>query len=82
MYKKVFYVYHGFVHNFCSVEKMDNFHFDIVKGVDSHEKLQSLSLVVENFVSVKINDFGYLGEKISMLVVYVDSYNCVLQSYF
>ena len=54
MYNKVFYVYFGFVvYCFYSVKKMDNFHFGLVKFVDSHEILLKLLLIVENFVFVK-----------------------------
>ena len=60
---------------------MDNFLFGIVKFVNSHENLLKLLLDVENFVFVKINDFEYLDEKVFMfVVVYLHSYNCVLQS--
>ena len=61
----MFYFYFVFVvYCFYSVEKLDNFHFGLVKFVDTHENLLNLLLVVENFVFVKINDFEYLGEKI------------------
>ena len=54
MYNKVFHVYFGFVvYCFYSVEKMDNFHFGLVKFGDSHENLLKLLLVVENFVFLK-----------------------------
>ena len=36
---KVNCVYLGFVHYFYSIEKMDNFHFSLVKFVGSHENL-------------------------------------------
>ena len=48
---------------FYSVEKMENFHFGLMKFLDIHENLLNLLLVVENFVFVKINDFEYLGKK-------------------
>ena len=54
MYSKVVNVDFGFVlFSFFSVEKMDNFHFGLVKFVDSHENLLKLLLVKENFVFVK-----------------------------
>ena len=59
---------------------MDNFNFGLVKFVDSHKKLLKFLMVVEHFVFVKINDFEYLDEKVYMCVVYLHSYNCVLQS--
>ena len=61
---------------------MVKFHFGLVKFVDSHENLLKFLLVVENFVFVKINDFGYLGKKIKMFLINLHSVNCVLQSYF
>ena len=64
VYSKVVNVYFGFV-VFCfySVEKMDNFHFGLVKFVDSHESLLKLLLLVINFVFVKVKGFEYLSEK-------------------
>ena len=42
---------------FCFVVKMGNFHFDLVKIVDSHEKSLSLLMVVVKFDFVRINGF-------------------------
>ena len=82
MFNKVYCAYFDFVPCFYSVEKMDNFHFGLVKFVDSYKNLLKLLLVIQNFVFLKIIAFEYLGEKIQVLVVYLHSYNCVLQSYF
>ena len=39
-------------------------------------------MVVGNFVFVKISDFACLHERVLLFVVYLHSYNYVLQNYF
>ena len=61
---------------------MENYHFGLVKFVGNHQNLLNLLLDVGNFVFRKINDFVYLYEEVQMFVVYLHSYNCVLQNCF
>ena len=67
---------------FFVVEKMDNFHFDLVKFVGSHGCLLNLRMNVENFVFVKIGVFAGWYEKFELFAVYLHSYNYVLQMFF
>ena len=83
VYNEVAYVYFSFMFIvFVLLKKKDNFHFGFVKFVDSHENLLKLFLDFENFFFVKINDFGYLDEKVNLFVVNLHSCNCVLQKCF
>ena len=64
------------------VGKMDNFHSDLMRDVDSHENLLNLLMYLENFIFVKINDFAYLFGEDELFVMDLHNYNCVLQNYF
>ena len=60
MFNEVFYVSSGFaVYCFYFAEKMDDFHFGLVKLEDNLQSLPSLMLVVGSFVFLKTNISGY-----------------------
>ena len=54
VYNKVYSVYLCFVHYFYSVEKMDNFHFGLVKFVGSHESLLGKVEIFHNLLRLSL----------------------------
>ena len=75
---KVFVVY------FCFVEKMGNFHYNPVEGVDYLESLLNWSMYLGDFNNGNIRDlnFKYLFGGVDLFFVGVHNYNCVLQKCF
>ena len=66
---------------FYFVEKLDNFHFDLVRIVVDHESLLNLKSFVVCFDFVNISNFEYSSEKILLFLVNLLSYTYVLQNY-
>ena len=74
MFDMVFVVYSYFV------GKMDNFHCDIERDVDSHESLLILLMSLENSTFVKINDFAFVYGEDELFSMDLHNYNCVLRN--
>ena len=72
----VFVVYSYFV------GKMENFHCDLEKDVDSHEILLNLLMSLEKSTFVKINDFVFVYGEDELFSMDLHNYNCVLRNYF
>ena len=72
----VFVVYFNFV------EKMDNFHCDLERDVDSHENLLNMLMSWKSSTFVKIGNFAFVYEEDELFSMDVHTYNCVLRNYF
>ena len=72
----VFVVYSYFV------GKMDNFHYDFERDVDSHGNLLNLLMSLENSTLVKINDFVFVYGEDELFSMDSHNCNCVLRNYF
>ena len=76
--------YMVYVVYFYSVEKMGNFHYYPVEGVDSLENLLNWSMYLENSNSENILDlnFVYFWGGVDLFLIGVLNYNSVLQRCF
>ena len=64
------------------VGKIDNFHYDLERTVDSHGNLLNLLISMENSTFLKINDFAYVYGEDGLFSMDLHSYNSVLRKYF
>ena len=72
----VFVVYSYFV------GKMDNFHYDLERDMESHGNLLNLMMLLENLNFVKKIDFAYVFGEDELFLMGLHNYNCVLRNYF
>ena len=78
--------YMVYVVYFYFVEKMGNFHYNPVEGVNYHENLLNWSMYLGDSNNKNIRDLNFVyffwGGGVDLFLIGVHNYNCVLQKCF